>query len=94
MKVRRIFSDFELVDATFTQIRYYINRNFNKCIKLLIGVYGRTCIVCDTFSPEFFGDSGTAGHYYSRHREDTIDFIRDNFMIKSEDEIQDMILDE
>ena len=94
MKVRRIFTDFELVDATFLQIRNYINQNFNKCIKLLIGVYGRTCVICNNFSPEFISDSGCAGHYYSRHREDTINYIKDTFMTKTEEKIQDMILDE
>lgn len=87
MKVIRIHDDFKLVDATLRDIRKYNSRNFNKCIKLLIAIYRRICIVCDSMSPNFTTDSGTADHYYSRHREATINFIRDNFMTKTEDEI-------
>ncbi len=90
--LRKIFNGFEIVDSpTFTQIKYYVNGNFSKAIKLLIAIYGKKCIVCDFISPNFSTDSGVANHYYSRHRDDTIIFIRENLMVKTQDEIEDML---
>jgi len=91
---RKIFNGFEKVDSpTFQQIRYYINGNFGKAVRLLITIYGKKCIVCDFFSPNFLTDSGLANHYYSRHRDDTIVFVQENLMKKSQDEIEEMIDD-
>jgi len=91
-KFRKIFDGFEKVDSpTFQQIRYYVNGNFSKAIKLLITIYGRKCVVCNLFSPNFSTDSGVADHYYSRHRDDTIVFVKEKLMVKSQEEIQDLI---
>lgn len=92
MIVFRLFSNVtSAVDATFKQIEIYINGNFNKVIKLLIEIYGQYCVVCDYVSPDFRKESGVANHYYSRHRNDTIKFFRDNVMILSPDEIEELI---
>ena len=89
---RKIFNGFEKVDSpTFQQVRYYINGNFSKAIKLLIAIYGKTCCVCGYLSPNFETDSGVANHYYCRHRDDTIVFIQEKLMVKSQDEIEEMI---
>jgi len=91
---RKIFNGFELVDSpTFQQVKYYINGNFPKAIRLLITIYGKKCIVCDWISPNFSTDSGVANHYYSRHRDDTIVFVKENLMEKSQDEIEQMLND-
>jgi len=89
---RKIFNGFELVDSpTLQQVKYYVNGNFSKAVRLLITIYGKKCIVCDWISPNFETDSGVANHYYSRHRNDTLVFIGENLMVKSQDEIQDLI---
>lgn len=92
MRVVKLFSSVpDRVDATFKQIEIYINRNFNKVIKLLIVIYGRHCVICDYASSTFRKDSDVTDHYYSRHRKDTIGFVRDNILIKTPEEIQEMI---
>ena len=92
MIVFRLFSKVtDEVDATFKQIEIYINRNFNKVIKLLIAIYGQHCVVCDFISPNFRMYSGVADHYYSRHRKDTGDFFRDNVMIHSPEELEELM---
>jgi hypothetical protein len=92
LRVFRLFSNVtDSVDATFKQIEIYINGNFSKVIKLLIAIYGKHCIVCDYVSPEFRKDSGVAEHYYSRHRKETVVFVRDNILTKSVDEIGELL---
>lgn len=73
------------------QIAIHIFRNFDRCVKLLIVIYGRKCIVCDTLSPTFRTDSDVSEHYWTRHRKSTMEFIRDKILIKNPDEIAEMI---
>jgi len=91
--IRKIFNDFEVVEApTVKQIRNYCNGNFTKGIKLLIAIYGRCCVICGSISPNFRTDSGVADHYYEKHREDTIRFVSENLLTKTEEELVRMIL--
>ena len=68
-----------------------IYRNFDKCIKLLIAVYGKCCVICGDNSPVFRSDSGTTEHYWTRHRRSTALFVLNDLFSKSPDEIEEMI---
>lgn len=71
-----------------------IYRNFEKCVKILIAIYGRVCPICDKHSPLFRTDSGTAEHLWSRHRKATALFMLNVVMKKNPEEIERLMNNE
>ena len=92
MKRYNIFPDDPYVeDAEIKQWLGLIYRNFGKCVKILIAIYGRRCVICDGLSPSFRSDSGVSEHYWIRHRKATALFVLNNLMTKKPNELEDLL---
>jgi len=80
--------------ADLRQIAIHIFQNFDVGIKLLIAIYGKKCIICDGLSPMFRTNSGLSEHYWTRHKKRTMEFIRDEILVKNPDQIAKLIDDD
>ncbi|NIP61841.1 MAG: hypothetical protein GWN01_01920 [Nitrosopumilaceae archaeon] len=93
MIVTNIFAEkWYQTDSDLTTIRINIHQNFHKAIRLLIKIYGMSCVICGEFAPKSRTKSGLLQHYLDNHRKETAVFIRQNIMTKTPQQLRKLII--
>ena len=82
-------------DATIQQIAKHIYNNFDKALKIIVGVAkDNKCIICADFSLNYKSPASLMNHLQWVHRKKTMEYTRDVIMQKSVNEIEEMLNDE
>jgi len=80
-------------DATIEQWRFLIYRNFDKTIKILVGLSkDLNCLLCGDLSKNYNFESKLAGHYrYGHNKKPIANYTIENVLNKSPDELGDLL---
>lgn len=83
----------EVADVKFW--RYYIRRNIQKGIKILIALSNDLkCLVCSELSLNYQSKASLAKHYQFSHFYDTVNYILDHIITQDPNELQEKIDDD
>ncbi len=80
-------------DATIEQWRFLIYRNYDKTIKILVGLSKDLhCLLCSDLSKDYDSKPRLAGHYRFGHNKKPIaNYTIENILNKDPDELGDLL---
>ncbi len=94
MNVWNIFSkNCEYVEgATLHQIATHIYQNFPRAVRIIVELCkDNKCIICGELSLNFQGKPSLANHLRFSHKKMTMEYVRDEVMTKTPEEIERML---